>query len=152
MAIVQPTSRLVGTVIRGSKIVFLIALVAQLFSAEVARTQNTTLLGSARTAILQSDVVFNRDRKFHSNAIPLSYIYKSGLFKSFHEVSANPDIIIKFHKDVFLIDEEKLSLIVFDAEDNSVIFTEERPLVDEQNDVNRLVSHFLAKVSSEGQP
>jgi hypothetical protein len=32
--------------------------------------QDTRPLGSARNVLIQSDVVFNKDRKFRSNAIP----------------------------------------------------------------------------------
>lgn len=114
-----------------------------------AFAQNTQLLGSARSILLQSDVIFNKDRLFNSKPVPLFYIYQAGLLKYFHEVRSNPDIIIKFHKDVFLIDQEKISLIVFDADDNSVIYSEERKLVDEENDVNHLVARFLAAVKAE---
>ena len=48
-----------------------------------------------------------------------------------------------------MIDDEKISLIVFDADDNSVIYSEERKLIGEENDVNRLVAHFLARVKVE---
>ncbi len=48
-----------------------------------------------------------------------------------------------------MIGEEKISLTVFNADDNSVIYSEERKLVEEQNDVNRLVAHFLVKVKVE---
>jgi hypothetical protein len=76
-------------------------------------------------------------------------ISRSGLLKTFRSVTSNPDIIIKIHKDVFLIDQETISLTAFDADTNSVIYTEERKLVDEDNDVSRLVAHFLARVESE---
>jgi hypothetical protein len=56
---------------------------------------------------------------------------------------------MKFHKDVLLIGEEKVSLTVFNADDNSVIYSEERALVDEENDVNHLVAHLLTKVQTE---
>jgi predicted RNA-binding Zn ribbon-like protein len=69
--------------------------------------------------------------------------------KSFREVTVNPDIIIKFRKDVFLLDQETISLTAFDAENNNIIYSEERKLVDEKNDVDRLVDHFLAKVKIE---
>jgi len=111
--------------------------------------QNTQILGTARLVLLQSDVVFNKNQTSGNKPIPLAYIYQSGLMRSFKEVLSNPDIIIKFHKDVFLIDYEKVSITVFDPEDNSVVYTEERKLVDEENDVNRLVAHFLAKVKNE---
>jgi hypothetical protein len=114
-----------------------------------AISQDTRLLGSARNVLIQSDVVFNKDRKFNSNATPFFLIYRSGLLKSFREVTISPDIIIKFHKDVFLLDQETISLTVFDAESNSIIYSEERKLVDEGNDVDRLVVHFLAKVKVE---
>ncbi len=114
-----------------------------------AIAQNTRLLGSARSVLVQSDVIFNKQRRFDSDAVPFSYIYRSGLLKSFRQVTVNPDIIIKFHKDVFLIDDEKISLSVFDADDNGVLYSEERKLVDEENDVNRLVAHFLARVKVE---
>ena len=125
------------------------AVLLTMMGAFPALPQDKPLLGSARTAVLQSDVVFNKNRKFNSNAIPFLYIYQSGLLRHFREVRSNPDIIIKFHKDVFLIGEEKISLTVFNADDNSVIYSEERTLVEEQNDVNRLVAHFLAKVKVE---
>jgi hypothetical protein len=111
--------------------------------------QDIRLLGSARNALIQSDVVFHKDRKFRSNSIPFSLIYRSGLMKSFREVTVNPDIIINFHKDVFVLDQETISLTVFDAENNNIIYSEERKLVDEENDVNRLFAHFLAKVKIE---
>lgn len=111
--------------------------------------QDTRLLGSARNVLIQSDVFFNKDRKFGSDAIPLSIIYRSGILKGFREVMVNPDIIIKFHKDVVLIGQETVSLTVFDAESNDIIYSEERKLIDEGNDVDRLVSHFLAKVKTE---
>jgi hypothetical protein len=69
--------------------------------------------------------------------------------KNFREVKSNPDIIIKFHKDVFMLEEEKVSITVFDPDSNSTIYTEERKLVDEENDVNRLVAHFLLRVEAE---
>jgi phosphohistidine phosphatase SixA len=114
-----------------------------------AAAQDNQLLGSARTALVKSDVVFNKDRKYESQAIPFSLIYRSGLLKTFREVASNPDIIIMFHKDVFIIGNETVSLTVFDAETNNVIFSEERKLVDEENDVNRLVAHLVAKVRTE---
>lgn len=117
--------------------------------ARVVSGQNTQLLGTARAVSIQSDVVFKKDQKYNSAPIPISSIYRSGLLREFREASSNPDLIIKFHKDVFLIGQETVSLTVFDAEDNSVIFTEERKLVDEENDVSRLVNHFLAKVRTE---
>jgi hypothetical protein len=98
---------------------------------------------------VQSDVVFAKNCGFNSEAVPFSYIYRAGLLKSFRQVTVNPDIIIKFHKDVFIIDDEKISLSVFDADDNSILYSEERKLVDEENDVNRLVAHFLARVQVE---
>jgi hypothetical protein len=114
-----------------------------------ALSQDTRLLGSARNVLIQSDVVFNKDRKLRSNPIPFSLIYRSGLLTSFRQVEVNPDIIIKFHKDVFLLDQETISLTVFEAENNNIIYSEERKMVDEENDVNRLVVHFLAKVKIE---
>jgi len=122
------------------------ALILAILGPCSATAQNTRLLGSARSALVQSDVVFNKNRRFNSDAVPFSYIYRSGLLKSFRQVTVNPDIIIKFHKDVFLIDDEKISLSVFDADNNSILYSEERKLVDEENDVNRLVVHFLARV------
>jgi hypothetical protein len=111
--------------------------------------QDASLLGSARRALVRSDVVFNKDRKFLSDAVPYSLIFRSGLPSVFHIVTTNPDIIIKLHKDVVLIGEETISLTVFDAENNNIVYSEERKLVDEENDVDRLVAHFLAKVKIE---
>jgi hypothetical protein len=111
--------------------------------------QNTQLLGTARTLVLKSDVIYHKDRKADSKPVPFSYIYEAGLLKKFREVSSSPDIIIRTHKDVFIIGEEKVSLTAFDPEDNSVIYTEERNLLDEENDVNKLVAHLLARVTTE---
>jgi hypothetical protein len=71
------------------------------------------------------------------------------LLKVFRTVNSNPDVIVKFHKDVLMIDEETISLTVFDADSNKIIYSEARKLVDEANDVNRLVAHLLASVESE---
>lgn len=120
-----------------------------LVEASPAIAQNTRLLGTAHTAHVISDVVFNKDRKYLSAPIPTATLYRTGLFKVFREVESNPEIVVKFHKDVFTIDSETVSITVFDADDNSVIYSEERKLVDEMNDVDRLVSHFLAKVKIE---
>jgi len=92
--------------------------------------QDTKLLGTARTMVLKSDVVYNKNRKTDSAAVPLSRIYRTGILKLFREVETNPDIIVKLHKDVFLLDSETISITVFNAEDNSVLFSEERKLVD----------------------
>jgi hypothetical protein len=127
----------------------ILAVFITLLGVGPATAQNTQLLGTARSIVLKSDVVFNKNNKFNSDPIPLSYIYRAGLLRSFREVTSNPDIIIKFHKDVFLIGYEKVSVTVFDPDDNSAIYVEERDLLDEENDVNRLVAHLLAKVKAE---
>jgi hypothetical protein len=127
----------------------IVAVLLTLVGVGPALAQNTQLLGTARSVVLKSDVVYNKNSKFNSNPIPFFYIYRAGLLRSFREVISNPDIIIKFHKDVFLIGYEKISITVFDPDDNSVIYSEERDLVDEENDVNRLVVHFLARVKAE---
>src|SRR6516162_5008484 len=106
--------------------------------------QTTKLLGTAHSVHIVSDVVYNKNRRYDSQPIPTASLYRTGLFKLFREVESDPDIIIKFHKDVFGIDTQTVSITVFNADDNSVIYSEERKLVDEQNDVDRLVSHFLA--------
>jgi len=125
------------------------ALLLTLASALRTKAQDTHLLGTARTVLIKSDVVYHKDRKFNSAPIPYSYIYQAGLLRLFHQVGSNPDIIIKFHKDVFVIEYETISITVYNAEDNSVLYSEERQLVDEENDVNRLVDHFLSKVRAE---
>ncbi len=124
-------------------------LATLVFGVSSMLAQDTRLLGSARRVLLQSDCVFNKNRAFNSGAIPFSLIYRSGLMKGFQEVDENPEIIIKFHKDVYLMDQETITLTIFDADSNSVIYSEERKLVDEGNDVNHLVAHFLAKVNLE---
>ncbi len=111
--------------------------------------QNKQLLTSAKTASLLTDVVWNKERKFDS-ASELSrlssYINRTPLAKRYRIVSSEPDVILKFHEDVVSIGAERISLTAFDPEDNKVIWTEERPLVDAQNDVSKLVSHFLNAV------
>lgn len=125
---------------------FALAAILVLSSCYSASAQNDRLLGTARTVLVQSDVVYNKNRAFRSNAVPYSTIVRSGLLRSFQGVTTHPDIIVKIHKDVFIIDEEKISLTVFDADDNSVLYAEERKLIDEDNDVDRLMAHFLARV------
>jgi hypothetical protein len=120
-----------------------------LLGISAASAQNTKLLGNACSVHIVSDVVYSKNRKSGSQPIPTSALYRTGIFKLFHEVESNPDIVIKFHKDVFDIDNQTVSITVFDADDNSVIYSEERKLVDEENDVDRLVSHFLARVRIE---
>src|SRR5689334_702239 len=117
-------------------------LVVILTEACPAAGQDTRLLGTARTVLVKSDVIYNKDRKYNSAPIPYSYVYQAGLLKLFRPVESNPDIIIKFHKDVFIIGNETVSMTVYNAEDNSVLYSEERKLVDEENDVSRLVAHF----------
>src|SRR5277367_3207568 len=68
----------------------------------ITEAQKQQLLGSAHTILIQSDVIYNKDRKFNSEPIPIIYIYQAGLLKAFKEVGSNPDIIVKFRKDVFL--------------------------------------------------
>jgi hypothetical protein len=111
--------------------------------------QDRRLLGTARSVVIKSDVVYNKKSKYDASAIPYSSIHRTGLLNTFREVVSNPDIILKFHKDVFLIGEEKISLTVYNPEDNSVIYAEERDLLDEENDVERLVAHLLARVKSD---
>ena len=134
---------------RVAKPILLVVFLLLVALPETAKAQKKQLLGSARTVLIQSDVIYNKDRKFNSEPIPLHYVYEAGLLRVFREVQSNPDIIIKFHKDVFLLEEQKISITVFDAEDNDVIYSEERTLVDERNDVAHLVMHLLAKVKSE---
>jgi hypothetical protein len=114
--------------------------------------QNKQLLTNAKTASLLTDVVWNKERKFDSDSelTRLSgYIDRTPLAKRYRIVSSAPDIILKFHEDVLFIGAEKISLTAFDPEDNKVIWTEERPMVDAQNDVSKLVSHFLNAVDGE---
>jgi hypothetical protein len=129
------------------KLCFVFLLLVALPST--AKAQKQRLLGSAHTVLIQSDVIYNKDRKFHSEPIPLLYVYEAGLLRVFREVQSNPDTIVKFHKDEFLLEQQKISITVFDAEDNAVIYSEERTLVDDRNDVSHLVAHLLAKVRTE---
>src|SRR5216683_2268772 len=111
------------------------------------------LLGTAKSASVSSDVVWNKQRRFDSNAVLARMdlcIAKTALNKQFRFTSAShADIIVKFHEDVVLIGNESISATAYDPEDNAVIFTEERSLIDEENDLNRLVSHLLQAVEEQ---
>lgn len=122
--------RLIGFDASPLRLLLVCILLLPIPSAGPLMAQDTKLLGTARTMVLKSDVVYNKNRKTDSAAVPLSRIYRTGILKLFREVETNPDIIVKLHKDVFLLDSETISITVFNAEDNSVLFSEERKLVD----------------------
>lgn len=118
-------------------------------SVPFANAANSELLGTAKTATILYDVVWDKRRSFNSG-LEMSRMQNAlagtNLLKSFRIISDGSDIIIKLHEDVMLIGSETISLTVFDPDDNGVIYSEERPMIDQSNDIKRLVSHFLSKV------
>jgi hypothetical protein len=56
------------------------------------------------------------------------------------------DIIVRVEENRLL---ERISMEVLNPDDNSVLWTESRDLVDLDNDVNRLTMHFLQAVASQ---
>jgi hypothetical protein len=124
-------------------------LLLLLLSVLPANAIDKQLLGTAKSTTVLYDVVWNKNRPFNSK-LQLSRMYtavtSTNLGKYFSVVSRDSDIIMKLHEDVMLIGSETISLTVFDPDDNGVIYSEERPLIDQSNDIKRLVSHFLDKV------
>jgi hypothetical protein len=117
--------------------------------------QKVRLFVTAKRVGVDVNVIWNKERTFNSGAAlaRLSQeIYLSPLCKKFACVdAAKGDIILKLEEDVFLIGSETISLKAYDPEDNKEIFSEERQLLAEANDVNRLVVHFLKAVDDEIQ-
>ncbi len=116
-----------------------------------ARAENQELPATARSVNVLSDVVWNKGRPFNSK-LELSrldvYLSQTSMYRRFPKLSKQPDIIVKIHEDVSILGSETISLTAFDPEDNSVLWTEERPIVDLENDVSRLVAHFLRAKNS----
>jgi hypothetical protein len=125
------------------------------FSALSAHAVNKELLGTAKSANLLDDVVWNKTRHFNSD-LELGRMERiasgTNLSKYFRITTQGPDIILKLHEDVTLIESETISLTVYDPDDNGVLYFEERPLVELNNDITRLISHFLAKVDEARKP
>jgi hypothetical protein len=132
--------------------VFLALLFLTAFPLDAKDNQ---LLGTAKSANLLTDVEWNKHRQFNSD-LELRRMSRavSGtqLWKHFRMATAGADIIMKLHEDATIIDSETITLTVYDPDDNGLIYSEERPLIDLDNDITRLISHFLAKVEEARKP
>jgi hypothetical protein len=132
-----------------------LGLAPALHAQSQATFQKTRLFVTAKRIGIDTNVLWNKERSFNADAAlaRLSQeISLSPLCKKFTCVdAAKGDIILKLEEDVFLISDETISLKAYDPEDNQEIFTEQRPLLAEANDVNRLVAHFLKAVDDEIQ-
>jgi len=124
------------------------------FTALSAHAANKELLGTAKSAKFLDDVVCNL-RHFNSD-LELGRMeriaFGTNLSKYFRMTTQRPDIIIKLHESVTLIETGTISLTVYDPDDNGVLYFEERPLVELNNDIARLISHFLIKVDEARKP
>jgi hypothetical protein len=132
------------------------ALIASSLLAVVSATAaNKELLGTAKTIVNLYDVEWNKERQFDSEAElkrMRTAISDSPLYTYFRSVQKGSDIILKFHENRVFLESETISLTVYDPDDNGVIYSEMRPLIDVDNDIDRLVSHFLSVVDSARAP
>jgi hypothetical protein len=131
---------------------FLTVLILSVLPITTAKAENQRLLATAKTVNVLADVIWNKSRSFNST-LELSrldgYLNRTPLNKKYPKFSEQPDIILKLHEDVSILEAETISLTVFDPEDNGILWTEERPVVDLGNDVARLIAHFLKAVEGE---
>src|SRR6516162_9027401 len=140
------------------------ALIASSLLAVVSATAaNKELLGTAKTIVNLYDVEWNKERQFDSEAelkrmrtaisdSPLYTYFRSRRNLYLRSVQKGSDIILKFHENRVFLESETISLTVYDPDDNGVIYSEMRPLIDVDNDIDRLVSHFLSVVDSARAP
>jgi hypothetical protein len=131
---------------------FFAALTLSVAQNTTTKPENQKLLATAKTVSVLTDVIWNKTRPFNSK-VELgrldTYINRTALNRRYPKYSEEPDIILKLHEDVSILDSETISLTAFDPEDNGVIWTEERPVVDLGNDVSKLIAHFLKAVDDE---
>jgi hypothetical protein len=131
---------------------FLTVLILSVLPITTAKAENQRLLATAKTVNVLTDVIWNKSRSFNST-LELSrldgYLNRTPLNRRYPKFSEQPDIILKLHEDVSILEAETISLTAFDPEDNGILWTEERPVVDVGNDVARLIAHFLKAVEDE---
>ncbi len=132
-----------------------VLLIASLLAATSTEAANKDLLGTAKTVVVLWDVEWNKQRTFNSSAELRSMrvaIENTPLYAYFRPLQKGSDIVLKFHEDQTFIDRETISLTVYDPDDNGTIYSESRPLIAVDNDIDRLVSHFLSAVDAARAP
>ena len=118
-----------------------------------AKAQNKQLLAAAKSVDALYDVTWSRDDKtFKADPVLARLnieVRETQLFHAFASGDSSADIILKLREDLIAPAFPHLFLEVLDPDDNRVLFSESRDVVDEDNDVKRLIAHFLAEVSAQ---
>ncbi|HWZ97760.1 MAG TPA: PEGA domain-containing protein [Candidatus Dormibacteraeota bacterium] len=113
----------------------------------------SSILIHARSAQLLAEVIGRKDQKagFNAEINRILNISDSTRLWSYFRVArgSHADIILKIQEDQTLVGSETISLTVFNPDDNEKLFDETRNLVDLDNDVSRLITHFLSQVQQE---
>ncbi len=107
----------------------------------------------ARTAQLIAEVIGTKSEKpsfkAEMNRI-LNAASETKLWTHFrYAPGSHADIILKILEDQTLVGSETITLSVFNPDDNEKLFSETRNLIDLDNDVSRLITHFLNQVQQE---
>jgi hypothetical protein len=108
---------------------------------------------SAKTAFLTCEILYPKSEK-GSFSTELDAIFKiansTRIWSTYRPADATQaEIIIKIVEDRSLGTEWRLTLYVYDPEDNAELYKDERKFVTLSNDVTRLINHLVGSVLEE---